>query len=118
MVEPWGDAFYFAHSYAATCPDSVATSEGVTVAVERGAFLAYNSTPKRAGRPVWPFSSDASRPFDPCLDVAHGRVVKGVNFVGLRDVGDPVELAKFYSDGGADELSFSTSRRRPKTARR
>jgi cyclase len=42
----------------------------------------------------------------PCLDVAHGRVVKGVNFVGLRDVGDPVELAKFYSDGGADELVF------------
>ena len=42
----------------------------------------------------------------PCLDVAHGRVVKGVNFVGLRDVGDPVELAKHYSDGGADELVF------------
>jgi cyclase len=42
----------------------------------------------------------------PCLDVAHGRVVKGVNFVGLRDVGDPVELAAFYSDGGADELVF------------
>jgi len=42
----------------------------------------------------------------PCLDVAHGRVVKSVNFVGLRDVGDPVELAKFYSDGGADELVF------------
>ena len=42
----------------------------------------------------------------PCLDVANGRVVKGVNFVGLRDVGDPVELAKFYSDGGADELVF------------
>jgi cyclase len=42
----------------------------------------------------------------PCLDVAHGRVVKGVNFVGLRDVGDPVELARFYSDGGADELVF------------
>ncbi len=40
----------------------------------------------------------------PCLDVAHGRVVKGVNFVGLRDVGDPVELAQCYSDGGADEL--------------
>ena len=40
----------------------------------------------------------------PCLDVRHGRVVKGVNFVGLRDVGDPVELATFYSDGGADEL--------------
>ncbi|MGD0056035.1 MAG: imidazole glycerol phosphate synthase cyclase subunit [Acidimicrobiales bacterium] len=42
----------------------------------------------------------------PCLDVAHGRVVKGVNFVGLRDVGDPVELAAFYSAGGADELVF------------
>ena len=42
----------------------------------------------------------------PCLDVAHGRVVKGVSFVGLRDVGDPVELARFYSAGGADELVF------------
>jgi cyclase len=42
----------------------------------------------------------------PCLDVAGGRVVKGVSFVGLRDVGDPVELAQFYSDGGADELVF------------
>jgi imidazole glycerol-phosphate synthase subunit HisF len=42
----------------------------------------------------------------PCLDVANGRVVKGVSFVGLRDVGDPVELAGFYSDGGADELVF------------
>jgi len=42
----------------------------------------------------------------PCLDVANGRVVKGVSFVGLRDVGDPVELAQFYSDGGADELVF------------
>jgi cyclase len=42
----------------------------------------------------------------PCLDVANGRVVKGVSFVGLRDVGDPVELATFYSAGGADELVF------------
>ena len=42
----------------------------------------------------------------PCLDVSHGRVVKGVSFVGLRDVGDPVELATFYSEGGADELVF------------
>jgi len=40
----------------------------------------------------------------PCLDVAHGRVVKGVSFAGLRDVGDPVELAAFYAAGGADEL--------------
>ena len=42
----------------------------------------------------------------PCLDVRDGRVVKGVNFEGLRDVSSPVELAKFYSDGGADELVF------------
>lgn len=42
----------------------------------------------------------------PCLDVHDGRVVKGVNFVNLRDAGDPVELAKFYSDQGADEIVF------------
>lgn len=42
----------------------------------------------------------------PCLDVKDGRVVKGVNFVGLRDAGDPVESAKRYSDGGADEITF------------
>tara|TARA_Y100001968_G_scaffold332894_1_gene392884 strand:- start:7547 stop:8311 length:765 start_codon:yes stop_codon:yes gene_type:complete len=42
----------------------------------------------------------------PCLDVANGRVVKGVNFLGLRDAGDPVELALKYSEDGADELVF------------
>jgi cyclase len=42
----------------------------------------------------------------PCLDVAGGRVVKGVNFEGLRDVGDPVALGGAYSDAGADELVF------------
>lgn len=42
----------------------------------------------------------------PCLDVNGGRVVKGVNFVGLRDAGDPVEIAKRYSEQGADELTF------------
>ncbi len=42
----------------------------------------------------------------PCLDVKDGRVVKGVNFVGLRDAGDPVALAKYYSDAGADEIVF------------
>jgi cyclase len=42
----------------------------------------------------------------PCLDVADGRVVKGVRFEGLRDVGDPVELGAAYSDAGADELVF------------
>jgi cyclase len=42
----------------------------------------------------------------PCLDVKDGRVVKGVNFVGLRDAGDPVECAQRYSEGGADEITF------------
>jgi cyclase len=42
----------------------------------------------------------------PCLDINQGRVVKGTNFVQLRDAGDPLELAKFYNDEGADELVF------------
>lgn len=42
----------------------------------------------------------------PCLDIKNGRTVKGVNFLELRDAGDPVELAKLYSDQGADELVF------------
>lgn len=42
----------------------------------------------------------------PCLDVKEGRVVKGIQFVSLRDAGDPVELAKFYDEQGADELVF------------
>ncbi len=42
----------------------------------------------------------------PCLDVRDGRVVKGVNFVNIRDAGDPVELATYYSDQGADEIVF------------
>ncbi|HZF69744.1 imidazole glycerol phosphate synthase subunit HisF [Sulfuricurvum sp.] len=42
----------------------------------------------------------------PCLDVKDGRVVKGVNFVGLKDAGDPVEVAKRYNEEGADEITF------------
>jgi len=42
----------------------------------------------------------------PCLDIKDGRVVKGTNFVGLRDAGDPVELSKIYNEQGADELVF------------
>ena len=42
----------------------------------------------------------------PCLDVKNGRVVKGVNFEGLRDLADPVEMARFYNESGADELVF------------
>ena len=42
----------------------------------------------------------------PCLDIKNARTVKGINFLDLRDAGDPVELAKFYSENGADELVF------------
>ena len=53
----------------------------------------------------------------PCLDVNNGRVVKGVNFVNLRDAGDPVEVARAYNDAGADELVFlditASHQRRP-----
>ncbi len=42
----------------------------------------------------------------PCLDIKNGRVVKGINFVNLKDAGDPVEQVKIYSDGGADEICF------------
>ena len=42
----------------------------------------------------------------PCLDVNDGRVVKGINFVELKDAGDPVEIAKSYNEQGADELTF------------
>ena len=42
----------------------------------------------------------------PCLDIKNGRTVKGINFINLRDAGDPVELAKIYADEGADELVF------------
>ena len=42
----------------------------------------------------------------PCLDVDNGRVVKGVNFVDIRDAGDPVEIARRYNEQGADEITF------------
>ena len=42
----------------------------------------------------------------PCLDVKDGRVVKGVNFAGLQDMADPVEMARYYNASGADELVF------------
>ncbi|MBQ4628155.1 MAG: imidazole glycerol phosphate synthase subunit HisF, partial [Clostridia bacterium] len=42
----------------------------------------------------------------PCLDIKDGKVVKGTNFVGLRDVGDPVEIARRYNEQGADEIVF------------
>ena len=46
----------------------------------------------------------------PCLDVKNGRVVKGVNFEGLQDMADPVEMARYYNASGADELVFTILR--------
>ena len=54
----------------------------------------------------------------PCLDIKDGRTVKGINFVNLRDAGDPVELAQQYAEEGADELVFldiSATEQRRKT---
>ena len=62
-------------------------------------------TPGRGGRPLGSSPMRTARVI-PCLDVDAGRVVKGVNFVGLRDAGDPVELAARYDAEGADELVF------------
>ena len=51
----------------------------------------------------------------PCLDVNNGRVVKGINFVNLRDAGDPVEIAAAYDKAGADEVVFWILRRQATT---
>jgi imidazole glycerol-phosphate synthase subunit HisF len=53
-----------------------------------------------------PFQSELTKRIIPCLDVTAGRVVKGVNFLSLRDAGDPVEIARRYDEAGADELTF------------
>ena len=107
-VEPGGEAFYFAHSYAAESPPRRRRSEGIVAIAEAGRLPRRPVPPgeeRRRGRAA----SCAAMPLPrliPCLDVAGGRVVKGVRFQGLRDVGDPVELARAYSDAGADELVF------------
>ncbi len=67
------------------------------------------NTPKQCGRAQLAPTENQnikmlSKRIIPCLDIKDGRTVKGVNFVGLRDAGDPVELAKLYAEEGADEL--------------
>ncbi|WP_249417695.1 imidazole glycerol phosphate synthase subunit HisF [Pusillimonas minor] len=64
---------------------------------------AGNNAKAAAGTPA---DSGLTRRIIPCLDVTAGRVVKGVNFVGLVDAGDPVEIARRYNEQGADELTF------------
>jgi len=56
--------------------------------------------------PDTPDDTNLTRRIIPCLDVTAGRVVKGINFVGLVDAGDPVEIARRYNEQGADELTF------------
>src|SRR3954451_24642446 len=70
-----------------------------------GALLAASSQGRPAGSALYA-STMALKRVIPCLDVNAGRVVKGTNFVGLRDAGDPVELAERYDAEGADELVF------------
>ena len=50
--------------------------------------------------------SNLTKRIIPCLDVTAGRVVKGVNFLSLRDAGDPIEIARRYDEAGADEITF------------
>jgi cyclase len=109
-ADPEGPAYYFAHSYAAESPATTARSEGVAVEVRAGSFVGCQFHPLPGGaarRGRRPAGGLMPLPrLIPCLDVADGRVVKGVNFDGLRDVGHPVELAAAYEAYGADELVF------------
>jgi len=65
--------------------------------------LSYNPLKMRFNGAIMDF---LAKRIIPCLDVKDGRVVKGVNFVGLKDAGDPVEIACRYNDEGADEITF------------
>ena len=110
-----GTAYYFAHSYAAETPCATAWSEGIVAEARSGSFLGVQFHPEKSGaagaryldRVLTRGEGEIPLPrLIPCLDVAAGRVVKGVKFQELRDVGDPVELGAAYSDRGADELVF------------
>ena len=106
-VEPSGETYWFAHSYAAETDAAVATSEGIVAIVESGSFLGVQFHPEKSGAAGQRVPGEMPLPrLIPCLDVAAGRVVKGIRFRELRDVGDPVELGAAYSDAGADELVF------------
>ena len=110
-----GEDVYFAHSFACAPAEPVAVAEvehggPVVAAVERGARRRRPVPPRAQRRRRRAHPPERGRMVKkrviPCLDVAGGRVVKGVRFEDLRDVGDPVELATRYSELGADELVF------------
>ena len=110
-----GDDVYFAHSYAAGRPALSAWRRWSTTGLSSprsspAPSPASSSIPSGAAPTGARVLENALRMVKkrviPCLDVAGGRVVKGVRFESLRDVGDPVELATRYSELGADELVF------------
>ena len=85
---------------------ATAMSEGIVAEARVGSFVGVQFHPEKSGAAgAVPRAMPLPR-LIPCLDVAGGRVVKGVRFEDLRDVGDPVELGAAYSDAGADELVF------------
>ena len=110
--------FYFAHSFAAPATaeptPSAACDHGFPFAavIERGNLRGVQFHPEKSGetgaqvlrnfRGIHPMT--LARRIIPCLDVDAGRVVKGIEFEGLRDMGDPAELAARYNREGADEL--------------
>ena len=128
-------AFYHVHSYVANPANrdvvlgSTEYGERFVSAVQQGSLFGVQFHPEKSSthglkllknfsntcsgtaRRVRPARSSESRPglckrIVPCLDVDGGRVVKGTNFINLRDAGDPVELARFYDREGADEIAF------------
>ena len=77
--------------------------ESVVLVLAKPASLTF----RRPHSSVWKgIQNGTGKTHHPCLDVKGGRVVKGVNFLGLRDAGNPVDVAKRYNDEGADELTF------------
>ena len=135
-----GQEYYFVHSYAAdvigdTCLTASYAGVTFTAMVRRGNLWACQFHPEKSGRiglnllRAWmlgvasspspspsPFTS-LTRRVIPCLDVRAGRVTKGVKFKNNVDLGDPVEMAVKYAEGGADELVFyditASAERRP-----
>src|SRR5690606_25294234 len=94
------------------CWDGVRSATSIVSAPTHGAgktgwrAACANRIPRTCLCASSPFISMLAKRIIPCLDVTGGRVVKGVNFLELRDAGDPVEIAARYNAQGADELTF------------